>query len=62
MAPMKRSPVKYVIVAVILLAAVGLLAALAVIKSWTAFLAIAILYVLSFVFFFDISGGQENPG
>jgi hypothetical protein len=59
---MKRSPVKYVIVAVILLAAVGILAALAVTKSWTAFLAIAILYEVSFVFFFDISGGQESPG
>jgi hypothetical protein len=62
MAPMKRSPVQYVIVSVILLAVVGILAALAVTKSWTAFLAVAILCVLSFVFFLDISGGQESPG
>jgi hypothetical protein len=59
---MKQSPVKYIITAVILLAVVGILAALAVTKSWTAFLAIAILCVVSFVFIFDISGGQESPG
>lgn len=60
MANMKQSPVKYIIVAVILLAVVGILAALAVTKSWTAFLAIAILCVVSFVFLSDISGEQEG--
>ena len=60
MANMKQSPVKYIIVAVILLAVVGILAALAVTKSWTAFLAIAILCVVSFVFLSDISGEQER--
>jgi len=60
MAAMKQSPIRYVIVAVVLLAAVGILAALAVIKSWTAFLAIAILVVLSFVFLSNISDGQES--
>lgn len=57
---MKQSPVKYVIVAVILLAVVGILAALAVTGAWTAFLAIAILCLLSFVFLSDISGEQES--
>lgn len=61
MAHMKQSPVKYLIIAVILLAVVGILAALAVTKSWTAFLAIAILCVVSFVFLSDISGEQESP-
>jgi len=60
MADMKQSLVKYVIVAVILLAVVGILAALAVTESWTAFLAIAILCLLSFVFLSDISGEQES--
>ncbi len=60
MAHMKQSPVKYIIIAVILLAVVGILAALAVTKSWTAFLAIAILCVVSFVFLSDISGEQEG--
>jgi len=61
MAHMKQSPVKYIIVAVILLAVVGILAALAVTKSWTWFLAIAILCVVSFVFLSGISNGQESP-
>ena len=60
MADMKQSLVKYVIVAVILLAVVGILAALAVTGTWTAFLAIAILCLLSFVFLSDISGEQES--
>ena len=60
MAHMKQSPVKYIIIAVILLAVVGILAALAVTKSWTAFLAIALLCVVSFVFLSDISGEQEG--
>jgi hypothetical protein len=60
MAHMKQSPVKYGIVAVILLAVVGILAALAVTGAWTAFLAIAILCLLSFVFLSDISGEQES--
>jgi hypothetical protein len=60
MADMKQSLVKYVIVAVILLAVVGILAALAVTGAWTAFLAIAILCLLSFVFLSDISGEQES--
>jgi hypothetical protein len=60
MADMKQSLVKYVIVAVILLAVVGILAALAVTGAWTAFLAIAILCLLSFVFLADISGEQES--
>jgi hypothetical protein len=57
---MKQSPVKYIIVAVILLAVVGILAALAVTKSWTAFLTIAILCLLLFVFLSDISGEKEG--
>ena len=60
MTHMKQSPAKYIIIAVILLAVVGILAALAVTKSWTAFLAIAILCVVSFVFLSDISGEQEG--
>jgi hypothetical protein len=60
MADMKQSLVKYVIIAVILLAVVGILAALAVTGAWTAFLAIAILCLLSFVFLSDISGEQEG--
>jgi fatty acid desaturase len=60
MADMKQSLVKYVIVAVILLAVVGILAALAVTGAWAAFLAIAILCLLSFVFLSDISGEQES--
>jgi len=54
MADMKQSLVKYVIVAVILLAVVGILVALAVTGAWAAFLAIAILCLLSFVFLSDI--------
>jgi hypothetical protein len=57
---MRQSLVKYIIVAVILLAVVGILAALAVTGAWTAFLAIAILCLLSFVFLSDISGEQES--
>jgi ABC-type branched-subunit amino acid transport system permease subunit len=61
MAHMKQSPVKYIVIAVVLLAVVGILAALAVTKSWTAFLAIALLCVVSFVFLSGISNGQESP-
>ena len=60
MAHMKQSLVKYFIVAVILLAVVGILAALAVTGAWTAFLAIVILCLLSFVFLSDISGERES--
>jgi small basic protein len=62
MTPMKQSPARYAVIGVIVLVVVGILAGLAVTKSWTAFLAIAILCVLSFVFLFDISGGKESPG
>ena len=61
MAHMKQSPVKYIVIAVILLAVAGILAALAIYEQWTAFLAIAILCVVSFVFLSDISDGQESP-
>jgi hypothetical protein len=62
MAHMKQSPVKYIIIAVILLAVVGILAALAVTKAWIAFFTIALLAILSFVFLSDISGSPKSSG
>ncbi len=62
MAHMKQSPIKYIIIAVILLAVAGILALLAVKEWWIAFLTIALLCVLSFVFLSDISGGQKSSG
>jgi len=57
---MEKSPWFYVIIAVIILAVVGLLVGLGLAGKWIAFLTIAILFILMFVFLSDMSREQRR--
>jgi hypothetical protein len=60
MGNMKKSPRFYAVIAILLVAVVGLLIGLGFIGNWIAFLTIAILAILMIVLLSDLPGVQKR--
>lgn len=60
MGDMKKSLGFYAVVGSILVVVVGLLVGLGLAGKWIAFLTIAILFILMFVFLSDMPSGQKS--
>ena len=57
---MKKSPAFYAVIGIILVLVIGLLVGLGITGKWIAFLTIAILAILMFVFLSDMLGEPKG--